>query len=276
MRLTLASSEFYSDHYRKCTHVIPQHTIALVTGSSRGIGRAVAVRLAADGADVIGVHYATDAEAGEETAEQVAAAGAKPVLLQADLAVDAPRTAASLATSFLDEVERLTGERTVDVLVNNAGIGGPQSLGTIDADTYQRVIDVNLTAPIFLIQALAPHIRHGGRVVNVSTGYTRIAAPTHPVYAAAKAALNTLGLALAPTLAANDVTINAVMPGVIDTDMNADWLDEAGARDHAAQLSVFGRVGTVDDVAQLVGYLASEGARWTTGQVIDVTGGSAL
>ena len=130
------------------------------------------------------------------------------------------------------------------MLVNNAGINGNQPLGEIDPETYRRVVEVNLTAPLFLIQEFAPRLRDGGRIVNISTGYTRVAAPTHPVYAATKAGLNNLGLALAPVFGPRGITINAVMPGIIDTDMNADWLaggPRAGGRALGVQPGRHGR-----------------------------------
>lgn len=242
---------------------------ALVTGASRGIGRAIAVGLAEDGAELVGVHYASNQEAAEQTAKLVADAGATPVLIDAPLDRDGVGAARSVAARFLDQAG------AIDVLVNNAGTNGNQALGEIDEETYRRVIELNLTAPLFLIQELAPAFRDNGRIVNISTGFTRVAAPTHPVYAATKGAINTLGLALAPTFGPRGITINAVMPGIIDTDMNA-WLDDPEARAGAAALSVFNRIGTVDDVADLVRHLASDAGRWTTGQVIDATGGSAL
>jgi 3-oxoacyl-[acyl-carrier protein] reductase len=246
----------HSDHYKKS---------ALVTGASRGIGRAIAVGFAEDGAEVVGIHYATNHAAAERTAELVAAAGAKPVLIEAPLDGDGIAAARRIADAW---------DGDLDVLVNNAGINGNQPLGEIDPATYRRVVEVNLTAPLFLIQELAPRLRDGGRIVNISTGYTRIAAPTHPVYAATKAALNNLGLALAPVFGPRGITVNAVMPGIVDTDINADWLPDNRAQ--AGAISVFNRVGTVEDIALVVRHLAADAGRWTTGQVIDATGGSAL
>jgi 3-oxoacyl-[acyl-carrier protein] reductase len=246
----------HSDHYKK---------FALVTGASRGIGRAIAVGLAEDGAEVVGIHYATNHAAAERTAELVAAAGAKPVLIEAPLDGDGVAAARRIADAW---------DGDLDVLVNNAGINGNQPLGEIDPATYRRVVEVNLTAPLFLIQELAPRLRDGGRIVNISTGYTRIAAPTHPVYAATKSALNNLGLALAPVFGPRGITVNAVMPGIVDTDINADWLPDN--REQAAAISVLNRVGTVEDIALVVRHLAGESGRWITGQVIDATGGSAL
>jgi NAD(P)-dependent dehydrogenase (short-subunit alcohol dehydrogenase family) len=257
------------DHYER-----PR--VALVTGASGGIGREIAVGLAADGFGVVGVHYRDDAVGAAETAEAVRVAGGEAVLLPADLASDAPRKAAALADTFLTEVRRLAGVDTVTALVNNAGMNGAQALGAIDEATFRRVVELDLTAPLFLIQALTPHFPDGGRVVNVSTGYTRIAAPTHVAYTAAKSALNGITLALAPTLARHGVTINAVLPGVVETGINADWIDAPGAREQAAAMSAFGRLGQPADVASLVRYLVSPVAAWTTGQAIDVTGGTAL
>jgi NAD(P)-dependent dehydrogenase (short-subunit alcohol dehydrogenase family) len=254
-----------SDHYKK-----ERDMKALVTGASRGIGRAIAVGLAEDGAELVGIHYASNRDAAEQTAKLVADAGATPVLIDVPLDQDGVGAARAVAARFLEHAG------AIDVLVNNAGTNGNQPLGEIDETTYRRVIELNLTAPLFLIQELAPAFRDNGRIVNISTGFTRVAAPTHPVYAATKGAINTLGLALAPTFGPRGITINAVMPGIIDTDMNADWLDDPEARAGAAALSVFNRIGTVDDVSALVRHLASDAGRWTTGQVIDATGGSAL
>jgi NAD(P)-dependent dehydrogenase (short-subunit alcohol dehydrogenase family) len=238
---------------------------ALVTGASRGIGRAIAVGLAEDGAEVVGIHYAANHAAASETAALVEAAGAKPVLIEAPLDGNGVAGARRIAEEW---------EGDLDVLVNNASIDGKQPFGEVDEETYRRIVEINLTAPLFLIQALSPRLRDGGRIVNITTGYTRLAAPTHPAYAAAKAGLNNLSLALAPVFGPRGITINAVMPGIIDTDMNAGWLAEGRAQ--AAAVSVFNRVGTAEDVALVVRSLTSEAGRWVTGQVIDATGGSAL
>ncbi len=135
---------------------------------------------------------------------------------------------------------------------------------------------VNFKAPFFLIQAVADHIRDNGRIINISTGFTRVAAPTHPAYAASKGAIETLTLALAPAFGPRGVTVNAVMPGVTETDMNAAWITVPEARAGAEAMSVFSRVGQPADVADVVTFLASHEARWMTGQVLDATGGTRL
>jgi 3-oxoacyl-[acyl-carrier protein] reductase len=250
---------------------------ALVTGASRGIGRGIALGLAADGVDLIGVHYRVDSAAALQTAKELESRGADVVLLQADLREDAAGSTRRLAGAFLDAVEERTGARVFDILVNNVGGAEPRSLPDLDEATYRREIDLNLTAPLFLLQALVPHIASQGRVVNISTGFTKVAAPDHLVYAAAKAALNYLTLGLAPVLGERGATINAVLPGVIETERTAAGLlsQEAG-RAFAVGLSVFHRVGTVEDVVSLVRYLVSPAAGWTTGQCLDVSGGSRL
>lgn len=247
---------------------------ALITGASRGIGAATATALSRDGIPLVGIHYGDDHAAAEVTAERVRSLGSIPVLIQADLA--AGEAAAALIarewTSALSE----NGFTGTDVLVSNAGINGAQALADLDPQTYARVQAINLTAPLFLLHHLASSLNEGGRVVAVSTGYTRVAAPTHLAYTASKAGLEGVLRAVAPELAQRGITVNTVAPGIIDTDLNADWIDAPGAREGAAKVSAFGRIGTPEDVADIISYLAGDGARWITGQTIDATGGSRL
>lgn len=247
---------------------------ALITGASRGIGAATATALAREGVQLIGIHYGHDRAAAEATAERVRALGATPALIQAELS-DGEAASAAIARAWLEALNEHNFSGT-DIFVSNAGINGAQALTELDPETYARVQAVNLTAPLFLLHHLAGSLNDDGRVIAVSTGYTTIAAPTHLAYTASKCGLEGVLHAMSPELAQRGITVNSVAPGIIDTDLNADWIDAPGARDRAAKVSAFGRIGTPEDVADIIAYLASDGARWITGQTIDATGGSSL
>lgn len=247
---------------------------ALVTGASRGIGAAIAGALARDGISLIGIHYGRDQRGAEETAERVRGIGATPVLIRADLS-EGETASATIAGDWTQAVSE-HGFVGTDVFVSNAGINGAQTLSQLDLKTYARVLTINLTAPLFLLHHLANSLNAGGRVIAISSGYTRIAAPTHVAYSASKAGLEAALRAVAPDLAKRGITVNSVAPGIIDTDINSDWIDLPGARDDAAQMSALGRIGAPEDVADVVSFLASDAARWVTGQTIDATGGSHL
>ena len=170
---------------------------ALITGSSRGIGRAVALAFAKQGAALIGVHYTSNADAARATIREIEALGSKAVAIKADLSRGKAATD-SLWEQFSAAAIAATDEPGLDILVNNAGVAPAISLSQTSESAFDEVMTVNFKAPFFLIQAVADHIRDSGRIINVSTGFTRVAAPTHPAYAASKGALETLTLALAP------------------------------------------------------------------------------
>lgn len=249
--------------------------IALITGSSRGIGRAAALAFAKEGAGLIGIHYTANADAAQATVRDIEALGVKAVAVKADLR-EGKQAADSLWAQFKEAATAETGSPVLDILVNNAGIAPAIPLKQTGEAEFDEVMAINYKAPFFLIQAVADHIRDNGRIINISTGFTRIAAPTHPAYAASKGALETLTLALAPEFASRGITVNAVLPGVTETDMNAEWLASPDARAGAEALSVFSRVGRAEDVADVILFLASHEARWTTGQMIDATGGARI
>lgn len=240
---------------------------ALVTGGSRGIGRGIAERLGRDGA-VVGVHYGSNEAAAAETVAAIEAAGGRAFALGAELA--APGAAAALWAVFDKHTDGL------DILVNNAGIGSSQNFAEIGEEEYDRLFSVNTKAPFFLTQLGLDRLRDGGRVINISTGLSHAAMmPELIAYAMSKGALDVFTRYLSKVLGGRGITVNAVAPGIVDTDVNADWLrasDEAWAG--AADLSALGKVGTAADIADVVAFLASDDGRWITGHWIDATGGS--
>ncbi|MFF4324130.1 SDR family oxidoreductase [Streptomyces sp. NPDC001568] len=239
---------------------------ALVTGSSRGIGRSIALALAAQGARVA-VHYAGNEAAAKETVNTIEAAGGQAFAIRAELGL--PGDAEALWAAFDEHADG------VDILVNNAGVAGPGLIDEVSEADYDKVFAVNAKAPFFIIQKGLARLRDGGRIVNVSSGVTKVAFPGMTSYAASKGAVEVLTLTLAQTLGGRGITVNAVSPGTIETDIHP-WMADPAAKAHAAGFSVFDRVGQPDDVADVVAFLATDDARWVTGQNIDVSGGSGL
>ncbi|MEU9351190.1 SDR family oxidoreductase [Streptomyces griseoloalbus] len=248
--------------------------IALVTGGSRGIGRAIAQRLGRDGA-VVAVAYARDAAAAREVVERIRKDGGRAFALRAELGRHGD--AASLWAAFDAHAGEYAPDGGVDIIVNNAGIGRSPDLASLTEEGFDDVFAVNVRAPFFIVQQGLRRLRDGGRIINISSGAARIAMPEIIAYSATKGALDTFTLTLAKELGPRGITVNSVAPGVIDTDVNAGWLrGDPAAEARAASLAALGRVGQPDDVADIVAFLASDDARWVTGQVIDATGGSGL
>jgi len=245
---------------------------ALVTGGSRGIGSSISMRLAQDGA-LVAVHYGHNAVAAKETVARIEAAGGRAFAIRAELGV--PGDVAAVWTAFDEGLARHGARPGLDILVNNAGITLPKRIAEVSEEDYDRVFAVNVKAPFFVIQQGLSRLRDGGRIINISSGVTRIAFPTIIAYSMTKGALDTLTLTLAQDLGARGITVNAVAPGFVDTEINPT-LQEQQARAAAASLSVFNRIGEPADIADVVSFLASDDARWVTGQYLDATGGAHL
>jgi NAD(P)-dependent dehydrogenase (short-subunit alcohol dehydrogenase family) len=248
--------------------------IALVTGGSRGIGRAVVERLARDGA-VVALTYASDESAAHDVVERVRKDGGRAFALHAQLGCRGD--AAALWSAFDAQILQHAPGRAVDIIVNNAGIGRSADLTSLTEDGFDEVFAVNVRAPFFIVQEGLKRQRDAGRIINISSGAAHLAMPEAIAYGATKSALDNFTLNLAKELGARGITANSVAPGIIDTDVNAGWLrGNPEAEAHAASLAALGRVGQPEDVADIVAFLASDDARWVTGKVIDATGGSGL
>jgi glucose 1-dehydrogenase len=239
----------------------------LVTGSSKGIGRGIAVRLAQEGADVV-VNYNSDPRGAEEVVAQIRALGRTSVALKADVgAVEGVRRL------IADSVTALGG---LDVLINNAGIERHAAFWDVSEADYDAVVDVNLKGVFFATQAFVQHCRAAGqpgRVVNISSVHEDLAFPNFAAYCAAKGGLRMLTRTLAVELGPLGITINNIAPGAIETPINATLLnDPVKLASLKAQIPL-GRLGTPDDVSGLAVFLASPEAAYVTGSTYFVDGG---
>jgi 3-oxoacyl-[acyl-carrier protein] reductase len=235
--------------------------VALVTGASRGIGRAIALRLGRDGVNVV-VNYVSNAEAAQEVVLQLKSLGVKAAAIQADVG-----KLEDVRRLFSQTIEQFGG---LDIVVNNVGTFVYKPLVTVTEEEFDRVFSVNAKGTFFALQEAAKHIRDGGRIINISTGGTAAPGAYGSVYAGSKAAIEQFGMALAKELGSRQITVNTVLPGVTETD--GLTLPDA-ARAHLIHETTLGRLGKPDDVAEVVGFLASEAARWMTGQNVRAGGG---
>ena len=240
---------------------------ALITGASRGIGRASAFALANAGVKVL-VHYNQgDAEAAAVVAE-IANAGGRATPIAVDLG--APHGAHELA----QKVRAIVGGR-LDVLLANAGIGGSYPIEETSVEAFDRLFAINVRAPFFLVQQLLPVLGTGSSVILVSSLAAHAAMGTVAAYAATKGAIDTLVTHFAAALGGRGIRVNAVAPGVIETDMS-HFTKSVDGRNFTMSIQTLKRIAQPADVADVVRFLASEDARWVTGQVVRVDGGSKL
>jgi 3-oxoacyl-[acyl-carrier protein] reductase len=233
---------------------------ALVTGGSRGIGRAVAIGLAARGARVV-IGYHSNAARADEVVNTIVAAGGKAAAVQADLV-----RAGEVARLF-DEAERAVGP--LDIVVANAADIVVKPLIEATEEDYDRIFDTNTRSVFFTLQQAARRVRDAGRIVVSSTGGTKMFFPGQSLYLGSKGAVEQFVRVLAWELGARGITVNAVSPGPTETDMMQERY-----RDKAAALSPFNRIGEPRDIADVVAFLASDEARWITAQNVGAGGGA--
>ncbi|MER7922492.1 SDR family oxidoreductase [Streptomyces sp. NPDC096057] len=238
--------------------------VALVTGGSGGIGRAVSERLARDGI-AVGVHYSGNKARADETVAAIVAAGGRAIPVGGDVADED-----AMAAAF-DAVEAEFGG--IDVVVNTAGIMALSLIATMDLDDLDRMHRTNIRGTFVVSQQAARRVRAGGAIINFSTTVTRTKFPTYGGYVASKAAVEAMTLVLARELRGKDITVNAVAPGPTATPLFLDGKDDTTI-ENLAKAAPLERLGTPDDIAESVAFLAGP-ARWINGQVLFTNGGLA-
>lgn len=247
--------------------------VAVVTGSSRGLGAATARRLAQDGFFVV-VNYVKSRKEGEEVVREIQKAGGKGVLVQGDVSnlegirkffegVDAALKANGLPAS-------------IDVLVANAGVIVSKTFSETTEADFDTLFDTNVKGVFFLIQNSLPRLRDNGRVVTLSSGLSRFANPMFTAYSATKGAIDVMTRVLAQELGVRGITVNAIAPGAIDTDMNADWIRSDAGKEMLLSRQAIKKIGMPPEIADAVAFLASPDSRWITAQRIEASGGSSL
>jgi 3-oxoacyl-[acyl-carrier protein] reductase len=240
--------------------------VAIVTGASRGIGRAIAERLAGEGAAVVANHRASAGQAADVVAA-IESAGGRAVALPADLGV-------------VEDVRRLVNRTMelfgrLDILVNNAGVGYRTAMAGMTEKEFDWTLAVNARGPFFAIQTAVPRMSDGGRIINISSCGTHIAQVTGllAVYQMSKGALEQLARCYMKELGARGITINSVLPGFVETELASDT--PAAYKEALVQRTALRRLGRPEDIAEVVCFLASDAGGWVTGETIQVSGGLA-
>jgi 3-oxoacyl-[acyl-carrier protein] reductase len=232
---------------------------ALITGGSRGIGRAIAERLAAEGAAIV-INYARSEQLAQEVVKAISAKGGKAIAIQADVSKPAE------VRRLFSEAEKAMGG--LDIVVANAGVPIEKPLIENTEADYDYIFDTNTRGVFFTLQEAGRRVRDGGRIVVVSTGGTKMHFANMSLYLGSKGAIEQFARSLSRELGPRNVTVNVLSPGFTETDMLPEEY-----RDYGASLSPFNRVGAPQDIAEVAAFLASDAARWITGQNVQAGGG---
>jgi 3-oxoacyl-[acyl-carrier protein] reductase len=235
--------------------------VAIVTASSRGIGRSIALRLGREGA-AVAVNYVASPEKAEAVVKEIIASGGRAIAIQGSVANKAD------VTRLFDETEKQLG--SIDIVVNVAGAAVYKPHTELTDEDFEKVFSVNARGAMYMLQAAANRIKDGGRIVQFSTGATSMPIPTGGLYAASKAAGERFAFALAMEIGHRQVTVNVISPGVTDTD---GLILPQPAIDHLISQTPLGRLGQPQDIADVVAFLVGDDAHWMTGQNLQVNGG---
>jgi 3-oxoacyl-[acyl-carrier protein] reductase len=243
-------------------NVTKKERIAIVTGGSRGIGRAISERLASDGQIVV-IAYANNAAEAEKTVQSITENGGKAIAVKADIADEVA------VSNLFDIIEKNFGG--IDVVVNSAGIMGLNTIADFDLNKLDQIIRTNIRGTFVVDQQAARRVRSGGSIINLSTSVKKLALPTYAAYTASKGAVDAISLVLAKELRGRDITVNAVAPGPTATELFFEGKDDETI-DRMAKMNPIERLGKPEDIAEVVSFLAGP-ARWINGQTIYVNGG---
>lgn len=249
-------------------------SIALVTGASRGLGRNTALSIARNGGDVI-LTYRSGADEAQRVVQEIQALGRRAVALPLDVADVG--TFAGFAEQVRAALRDTWGRHTFDHLVNNAGHGAMASFADTTVAEFDALFNVHVKGVFFLTQALVPLIADGGRIVNLSSGLTRVTFPGFSAYSTAKGAVEVLSVCLAKELGSRGIAVNTVAPGAIETDfLGGAVRDMPDLNQQFAGMTALGRVGVPDDIGPMIASLLTADHRWVNAQRIEVSGGQVI